>query len=67
MPKIILDIKNCKQCPHLKEERLYTSDSWELAYDWFCMNADMKKIEGYVEWHEEKKVEIPTWCPNKII
>lgn len=63
MPKIEIEIKNCKGCPHFKEERHYTSDSFETAFDWFCKKENNKKIAGYVEWHEEKDVEIPSWCP----
>ena len=63
MPKIVLDIKSCKKCPHFNEERMYTSDSFELAFDWFCKKADNRKIQGYVEWHEERKIKIPDWCP----
>ena len=22
-----------------------------------------RKIQGYVEWHEERKIKIPGWCP----
>lgn len=64
--KIEIEIKNCKGCPFLKTERYYNSDSWETAYNWFCSKKGNKKIEGYVEWHEEDKVEIPSWCPYKI-
>jgi len=54
------------KCPHFKEERMYTSDSWEMAFNWFCKKANNRKIQGYVEWHEEKKIKIPDWCPAKI-
>lgn len=63
--KIEIEIKSCKECPHFKQERYYTGDSWEEAYDWFCKKADNKKIQGYVEWHEESKIQIPDWCPSK--
>lgn len=63
MAKITIEIKNCKECPHFKEERHYTSDSFEMAFDWFCKKKNNKKIAGYVEWHEEKDVKIPDWCP----
>jgi len=23
----------------------------------------LRKIAGYVEWHEEDKIKIPDWCP----
>jgi hypothetical protein len=64
--KIQLEIKTCKECPFFEEKRMYTADSWEMPYDWFCKKAKNRKIAGYVEWHEEDKVEIPKWCPVKI-
>lgn len=63
MAKITIEVNNCKDCPHLKKERHYTSDSFEMAFDWFCKKQDHKQIETYVEWHEEKDVKIPDWCP----
>lgn len=65
MTKITLEIKTCKECPFFEEKRLYTSDSWEHAHDWFCKAKDSKKIAGYINWNEEKDVEIPDWCPAK--
>ena len=60
---IPLEIKSCKECPHFHEERMYTSDSWEMAFGWFCKKADDRKIKGYVERHEGRKIQIPEWCP----
>lgn len=60
---IQLEIKTCKECPYLETKRMYTDDSFEHAKDWFCKKENGKKIERYVEWHEEKDVEIPDWCP----
>jgi hypothetical protein len=69
MTKITLDIKTCQECPFIKKDRHYTSDSFELAFDWFCTRKKEKghdkKISGYVEWHEEDKVPVPKWCPLK--
>ena len=65
--KIEIEIKNCDECPFLRKERFYTSDSFEFAYDWFCTaTSNEEKIEGYVEWHEEKDVKVPSWCPCKV-
>ncbi len=66
MAKITIDIESCHECPFIKRERIYTGDSWEEAYDWFCtkvVNAkgENKKIQGYVEWRD--KVKVPDWCP----
>lgn len=62
--KIEIEIISCKQCPHFKQERYYTEDSWE-AYNWFCKKVGNKKIQGCVELYDENKVEIPEWCPLK--
>jgi hypothetical protein len=61
-----IKVKNCKQCPNFEEERMYTEDSFEEPWNWFCKAMEKKKIRGYVEWHEESKVPIPEWCPAKI-
>lgn len=65
MVKIVLEIKSCKDCPHFKQERMYTEDSFEYVYNWFCKKENGKEIESYVEWHEENKIKIPEWCPAK--
>ena len=64
--KISIDVATCKDCPFHEAKRHYTADSFEYAHDWLCKKAHGKKIAGYVEWHEEKKVEIPEWCPAKV-
>lgn len=64
--EIVIEIKNCKGCPHFKEERHYTADSFERAFDWFCGKENNKKIAGYVEWHEEDDIKIPDWCPCRL-
>lgn len=58
-----LEIKSCTNCPFFERQRIYTADSWEEAYDWFCKKESGKKIRGYVEWHEAAKIEVPEWCP----
>lgn len=58
-----LTITNCRQCPFHSQERYYTSDSFETAFNWYCTKKRKKKVAGYVEWHEEKDVQIPDWCP----
>jgi hypothetical protein len=64
--KIEIEINSCQECPYFDKRRMYTSDSFEEAYDWFCKKADNKKIQGYVEWHEEEDIKIPEWCPCKV-
>ena len=58
--KIEIEITSCKQCPHFKQERYYTEDSWEPY-----KKAEVIKIQGCVELYDENKVEIPEWCPYK--
>ena len=67
MTLIALEISSCKKCPHFSEEQMYTADSYERPFNWFCNYTGTKfKIRGYVEWHEESKIKIPDWCPIKI-
>ena len=48
--EIKISIKNCSECPFFKnvplfaiEERVYTADSFEMAFNWFCNKAHGKK------------------------
>jgi len=73
MAKIVVDIDKCNKCPHFKETRYWTEDSWEHANDWWCTKkvdtnekGGFKKIAGYVEWMDVKGIEIPKWCPAKV-
>ena len=66
MAKIELEITTCKECPHFSSERYYTADSFEFAFNWYCNKVEKRKIQGYVEWHEESKIKIPDWCPALI-
>ena len=67
MVKIVIEIKNCKQCPFFKEERYYSPDSFEApAFNWYCMKSGGRKISGYVEWYEEDEVPVPDWCEIKL-
>ncbi len=59
----VLEIKHCTDCPYFERRRMYTADSWEEAYDWFCKKENGKKIQGYVEWNEAADVKVPDWCP----
>ncbi len=65
MPKITIEISSCKQCPFFKEGPRESTDGWDSGHDWICTSKD-KIIAGFVEWHEEKKVPIPEWCPAKV-
>lgn len=66
MPKVAVEIRNCKNCPHMKETNFYSTDGWDQMYDWICTKANGKTIAGAVEWHEESKITIPDWCPISI-
>ena len=35
--KICMEIETCQECPFCVEERHWTSDSWEYAYDYFYL------------------------------
>jgi hypothetical protein len=62
MKTIKIEVSNCKQCPYFKTENQFTSDGWDRMEDWICTKED-KKIQGAVEWYEEKHIKIPDWCP----
>ena len=62
--KIALDIKDCSECPHFNCERMYTADSFEMAFNWFCKKENNRKIAGYVETFD--KTPIPEWCPCNL-
>jgi hypothetical protein len=62
--KIAIDIKDCSECPFWESERVYTGDSFDMAFKWTCKKAN-KQIAGFVETFD--KVKIPEWCPCKII
>ena len=64
MPKITIEIESCRQCPFFKEGPPQSTDGFDRGHDWFCTSAD-KMIEPFVEWHEEKKIQIPDWCPAR--
>lgn len=62
MTKIEFEIKDCQDCPFCETKRMYTGDSWEHAFDYFCKKADNKQIATYIEWRSEMP-EVPDWCP----
>ena len=55
-------ITNCKNCPHFITINPWSTDGWDHMEDWLCTKEN-KKIKGAVEWHEESKIQIPSWCP----
>ena len=66
MPRIVIEIKTCKECPYWKEGNYSSTDGWDRGADWSCTKMNDKVIQGFVEWHEEKKVPVPEWCPCAI-
>jgi len=59
----VVKVSSCLQCPNKVEGNHWSSDGWDRMVDWTCSAANGKKIAGAVEWHEEKKIKIPDWCP----
>ena len=59
---IQLEIKSCKQCPFFKTTNQWSSDGFDRMEDWMCGKND-RIIQGAVEWHEEKDINVPEWCP----
>lgn len=66
MPDIKITIESCQKCPFFKTANEWSSDGWDRMEDWICTKADNRKIQGAVEWHEERHIKIPEWCPAKI-
>lgn len=67
MVTIKLEIQSCKDCPFKVEKNPWSSDGFDRMIDWFCSKTvPEQKIQGSVEWHEEKHIAIPEWCPIKI-
>lgn len=62
MKKIPVE-KSCQKCEYFKTGNFHSTDSWDRMEDWMCKKSDNRIIAGSVEWHEEKYIEIPDWCP----
>jgi hypothetical protein len=60
--KVRLVMDSCEKCPNFAEENPYSTDGFDRMIDWVCKKAN-KTIQGAVEWHEVRKIEIPDWCP----
>lgn len=58
---VSIEITSCEECPNMKSERHYTSDSFEQVYEWKCAVNHMLHIT-YHEWNDGA-VPIPKWCP----
>lgn len=62
---IQIEINSCKDCPFFDESRVYTADSFDMAFEWKCKKSN-KVIRSYVDWNDTGKVDIPDWCPCKM-
>lgn len=61
---IELDIDSCRSCPHFEMGNSYSTDGWDRMTDWICTKKNPHKtISTGVEWHEERHIEVPNWCP----
>lgn len=63
--RIAIEIESCKQCPFFSIANPWSTDGFDHMEDWIC-DKEGRKIQGSVEWHEEKSIKIPDWCPAKI-
>ena len=75
---VFLEIKTCKDCPHLGRQKYYTADSWDSEETWFCKKTKRPKPEStdamehvpnssciaIVDWRpSDEPKKIPKWCP----
>ena len=59
--RIEKEIQKCWDCPKCKNKPTETSDSFEVATDYYC-GVNNEKIMGYVE-HDWEMPFVPNWCP----
>jgi hypothetical protein len=68
-PKAWIEVERCAECVHKYADNFYSTDGFDSMEDWRCEayidpeTGKGKKIQGAVEWHEEKHIKIPGWCP----
>lgn len=43
MAKIVIEIKNCKECPHFTTANQWSSDGWDRMEDWICQKHNENK------------------------
>lgn len=60
--KIVLDIKDCSECPKCVTTRTIGAD---YALDYHCGLMQNKQICYYIEWPSEMK-PVPSWCPISL-
>lgn len=59
MPKIVVDIENCWDCPYLGKR----NNSPHMLYDVFCRKTKDRKIIGRPVGYRFQMPPIPEWCP----
>lgn len=47
MTKIVIEIKNCRDCPFFKTDNHYSTDAFDSMVDWICGKIN-EKIEGSI-------------------
>ena len=65
--KISIEIRHCGECPYHTTQRHYTSDSFEMAFDYYCTKVQTpdkgnKQIASYIE-RDWELPSVPDWCP----
>lgn len=63
MPKLILDIETCGECPYCIRVPDKPVDPWDrlMPTVWTCTKSGGRKIQGYIEWFDP--LLVPDWCP----
>lgn len=51
----IIEIGNCKGCPHLTIIKVLHPDGWYRMEEWMCTKEN-KIIQGVFEWHNERHI-----------
>lgn len=62
----MIEITKCTDCTYSTAQRTPTQDSFEMAFDYFCIHKFIgkKEIKGYTEAFDDIG-PIPDWCPLK--
>jgi len=55
-------LTSCQECDGFETERIYTADSFENCYKWFCNKKEGLVIDGYHDTFD-KDPGIPKECP----
>ena len=67
MAKIILEIKNCSECPKVIYGRRFKSDIWDDGgvYDYNC-SITGKIVASWIEYPSQMP-QIPDDCPLRLL